>query len=152
LSGHGEVVELLIKRGANVNALTIGGLAAGSTPLHCAASKGHVTVANILIDHGALLDEKNLQGQTPLHCATAQKRPDMATLLVNRGSNVNVVNGGNLLPLHYAASEGLLDIVKLLVAKGSDLDKKGAPSPAALAGIYKHEDVVNFLKAHKNNK
>src|SRR5437868_15050908 len=44
----------------------------GSTPLHCAAWKGHAEVARVLLEHGADLSLENSNthwGGTPLHAA-----------------------------------------------------------------------------------
>jgi len=47
--GHGEIVEYLIARGADVNAKND----AGSTPLYLAKGKGHKEIAALLTQHGA---------------------------------------------------------------------------------------------------
>jgi ankyrin repeat protein len=61
--GHKEIVELLISKGADVNAKTDKG---GSTPLHTADNK---EIAELLIAEGADVNAKNDGGKTPLDYA-----------------------------------------------------------------------------------
>ena len=63
--GHKEVAELLIERGADVNAWD----KRGKTPLHNAAWKGHVEIAKLLITKGADVNAKADKGRTPLDWA-----------------------------------------------------------------------------------
>ena len=53
--GHKEVVELLIAKGADVNAKNDGGY----TPLHQAAINGHKEIAELLIEKGANVNAKD---------------------------------------------------------------------------------------------
>ncbi|MBT6450968.1 MAG: ankyrin repeat domain-containing protein, partial [Verrucomicrobiales bacterium] len=64
--GHKVVAELLIDKGADVNAA--GGLF-GSTPLHKAAEEGRKEVVELLISKGADLEANRYFGKTPLHWA-----------------------------------------------------------------------------------
>jgi Ankyrin repeats (3 copies) len=52
--GHDEVVALLIRRGANLNAAD----GSGYTPLHLAAEGGHLDVVKRLVKAGAKVDAK----------------------------------------------------------------------------------------------
>jgi ankyrin repeat protein len=63
--GKTEVVRLLIRSGANINA-TNRDL---KTPLHMAASNGYASTARCLVEGGANLMAKNVDGLTPLDCA-----------------------------------------------------------------------------------
>lgn len=72
-----EDVDLLIRSGAKVNAQ--GDL--GGTPLHNAASRGLLDIANKLIASGASRHLKNEFGQTPADLATLMKHKELAERL-----------------------------------------------------------------------
>ena len=57
-----EAVNLCLARGANVNAANSLGL----TAMHGAANRGWVSIIQILADHGARLDVKDIGGRTPM--------------------------------------------------------------------------------------
>jgi len=58
-------VRLLLRRGANVNAMD----KYGNTPLHSAAVLGHAEIARLLLEHGADPSIRNDLGRTPLDLA-----------------------------------------------------------------------------------
>ena len=57
-----EAVKLCLERGADVNAANSLGL----TAIHGAANRGWVSMIQILADHGARLDVKDIGGRTPM--------------------------------------------------------------------------------------
>ena len=59
--GHPEIVELLLSRGAHINAKD----GDGNTPLHLSAVHGRKEVIDILLAKGADTHAKNKAGQTP---------------------------------------------------------------------------------------
>ncbi len=69
-SGHKEIVELLIAKGADVNATPLH-KELNSTPLDYAASSGHKEIAELLIAAGADVNANNLNGWTPLDYAAS---------------------------------------------------------------------------------
>lgn len=61
-----EVAKFLIKHGAIVDAADLD----GATPLYFATNFGHLNVTDILIEHGANVNHKEiLADTTPLHVA-----------------------------------------------------------------------------------
>lgn len=87
-------VRELVEQGANVCA----GDKDGVTPLHHAAIKGHIEVANILIRNGADVDSRTKMGNTPLHCAARFGQYGMAELLLSYGADKNAVANAGCKP------------------------------------------------------
>lgn len=65
VSGQAEAIELLIRRGANVNAVG----SDGGSALHGAAFLGHVKAVEVLIRNGGNVNAVNRSGSTPLDVA-----------------------------------------------------------------------------------
>lgn len=61
-AGHVEIIELLIRHGADVNAQS----STGNTPLMYACAGGHVEAVKVLLAHGANVEDHNENGHTPL--------------------------------------------------------------------------------------
>ena len=66
VTGRAEAIELLIGRGADVNAVGRD----GGTALHAAAFLGHEKVVDVLVRNGANVNATNKRGDTPLDAAT----------------------------------------------------------------------------------
>ncbi len=66
VTGQAETIELLIRRGANVNTVSRD----GGTALHASAFLGHVKAVEVLLKHGANVNAVNGSGSTPLDVAT----------------------------------------------------------------------------------
>ena len=67
----------------------------GSTPLHCAAWKGHTAIVEFLLDEGAELHAHNENGHwgtTPLHAAAHGNQRHVARLLLERGADKTLTN------------------------------------------------------------
>lgn len=56
--------------------------------LHLAARNNQVEIVCILLDHGANIERKTLEGETPLFVATKYKALATAEVLIQRGANV----------------------------------------------------------------
>lgn len=88
-SGWGDIVELMINRGADVNAKSY-----GETPLLKVAGKkvNDVTLAKILLGNGAKVNVQDSQGNTPLYHAIMNKNGKMITLLLDNGADMYIKN------------------------------------------------------------
>lgn len=85
--GHVKVAELLLNRGAEVDAVSANAFA--MQPLHAAASQGHRVVVHLLLDHGADIDAPMAGGYRPLHSAADGGHPEVVQLLLDRGADPN---------------------------------------------------------------
>src|SRR5262249_35888183 len=82
---HDRVLEVLLAQGANPNSVTKPGAESGGfmrdcrtraeTPLHRAAAFGSERTIQLLLDAGAKVDAKDMQGATPLSWASWYVRP-----------------------------------------------------------------------------
>lgn len=79
------VVELLLKRGAEVNA-TNQNDHWGDTPLHAAAHGNQKAVAELLIANGADVNRVSAYGRTPLQETEFHKATSVAKLLKEHGA------------------------------------------------------------------
>jgi hypothetical protein len=82
LTGDRATVQLLIERGANLEASYEG----GTRPLHLAAALGRVDLLTLLLAHGAAIDARMDDGATALSLAAHGKRTEAAELLRRRGA------------------------------------------------------------------
>jgi truncated hemoglobin YjbI len=95
----GEVARALLAAGATADVAS--GPTRG-TPLHQAARRGHVSVAEALLDHGATIDSRDAKGQTPLRRAVNCRQLPMVRLLVQRGADPHAADRRGVTPLDVA--------------------------------------------------
>ena len=111
--GHGQVADLLVRGGANLEAKDDN----GRTPLHLAAENGQLNVAALLVNAGANQEAEEHSGWTPLYWAATRGNLAIADLLVKSARANTTAKRSKMgeTPLHWAAKEGHISIVKLLV-------------------------------------
>jgi len=89
----------------------------GSTPLHCAAWKGHLETVAFLLSAGADVDAHNSNehwGTTPLHAAAHANQAGIAKLLIEHGADVNAKDMSGKTPLHHTTFHKAKAVAKLL--------------------------------------
>lgn len=83
--GHADVVGLLCKQGAAVNAVT----RYNRNGLHLAALRGHYEVAQTLANCGIMLDAFDSDGNTALHFAAENGHREIIMFLLEKGCKVS---------------------------------------------------------------
>ena len=78
-----EIVRALVYAGADVNE---NGGVTRTTPLHMAARRGFMGIAQALLDCGAAVGAKDIKGDTPLQRALNCRRKEVARLLGERNA------------------------------------------------------------------
>jgi ankyrin repeat protein len=116
--GHKEIAELLIEKGADLNAKSEGLYMHGWTPLHCAALSGHKEIVELLIAKGADINAKNRGEYTSFHFAAEGGHGEIVELLLAKGANVNAKNDGGETPLDRAIIDKQTETAALLRKHG----------------------------------
>ena len=117
--GHEDVAELLLARGAEIDARSQSRrFANANTPLHAAVAGGRLKVAEALVKHGADVNLRDGSGWTPLLMASNDGNAELVTLLLTAGADVNADNDGKT-ALALADTGGHRETAALLRAKGT---------------------------------
>ena len=82
--------------------------------------RARLTVAMLLIDRGADVNARAVDGSTPLFYAAEADRAAMMRLLIDRGADPNIPGRKGLRPLAAAAYTGSAGSVELLLKHGAD--------------------------------
>lgn len=116
--GADNIVELLIAKGADVNAVDDN---SNGTALMAASFKGQYRVAKYLIAKGANVNAKSKEGYTALHSAASGAGKELSELLIVSGANVNSRTNNGITPLRLnAESHYYADVAAVLLSKGAD--------------------------------
>jgi len=99
-----ELVELLISRGADVNAKDSN----GETPLHCAAGAARIAMFRLFLQKGADMDIEDFSQRTALHHAAASASAKMVRFLIDKSADPNARDKHGMTPLHTAASKSFI--------------------------------------------
>ncbi len=113
--GHREVVELLLARGADVNAVSRN--ATGYTALTGAVAKGNVAIVAALLAAGANTNHRYGPGYSPLHEAAAKGDSPLVKLLLDHGADPNARMEDGKTPADLAAAQGHAGLAAQLRAR-----------------------------------
>ena len=94
----------------------------GFTPLLCAAAKGHLGVATLLVEKGADKEATAKYAFKPLSMAIDNGHLSVAAMLIKRGADVNGADEIGSTALHIACKRGNYEAVGTLVERGAAID------------------------------
>ncbi|EFO87528.1 hypothetical protein CRE_19589 [Caenorhabditis remanei] len=145
-NGHRDIVELLLKEGANIEHRD----KKGFSPLIIAATAGHASVVEVLLkNHAAIEAQSDRTKDTALSLACSGGRKDVVELLLSHGANKEHRNVSDYTPLSLASSGGYIDIVNMLLSSGSEINSRTGSklgiSPLMLASMNGHKEATKVL-------
>ncbi|KAJ8970092.1 hypothetical protein NQ314_001403, partial [Rhamnusium bicolor] len=126
VSGKLPVVEILLKHGADINAVSD----TGSTPVRSACFMTHFEIVKYLVEHGADINRPNYNGGTCL--INSVQSAQLCDFLLKNGADVNARDIQNKTALHYAIQEHRLETTKLLLKSGANYNAKSRYGDDAL--------------------
>ena len=120
----------------------------GVTPLHLAASNGHLEVCKLIMER---LDDKNpgtAFQQTPFHWAARDGQFEVCKHMIENFPDKNpAAEASGWTPLHWAAKYGHLDVCKLIIdylVDKNPKDKHGT-TPLHFAAQKSHLEVCRLF-------
>jgi cytochrome c len=132
--GHFAAAELLIERGADVNAVPTPLLGPALMP---AVAKRRIDLINLLLDGGANPNSQR-GGETALHIAARSGCLDCVKALVEAGADVNAKTKHGQTPIHLAKFKRQREVADYLMSHGVVL-----PTPAPISMKLASADVEN---------
>lgn len=109
LKDHQALAEKLIKKGADVNKT-------GWTPLHYAATNGHLALISLLLENNAYIDAESPNKTTPLMMAAMYGTAAAVKLLLEEGADPQLKNQQGLTAVQFAERGNRPDSVEAIAA------------------------------------
>ena len=118
------------------------------TPLHAAASGGHLMIVHILIQAGANINALNQNLYTPMMIAIEEKHHSVMQYLLKAGADHETRSEDGMTALHIAAKCGNLEAVTTLINNRKinlNLQDDGGWTALVWATEHRHVLVVKYL-------
>jgi ankyrin repeat protein len=119
LKGLSDLCRQLIALGADVNK-------PGWTPLHYAATNGHLTTMELLLDEHAYIDAASPNGTTPLMMAARYGTAEAVKLLLGAGADPGLKNDQGLSAIDFAHRASRTEAAELIAAAIRGRQPKGS--------------------------
>ncbi|GFR97761.1 ankyrin [Elysia marginata] len=145
-TGDAGIVLELLAAGANPNEKSVS--LCKRRPIHICAEQGFLDCLEVLVSHGAHVNQQDSHKRTALHFAAQQGHEGSIKWLINHGALVDETDTDRYTPLNVAACLGYGRACEFLLALGgadvSNLSNDGW-SPLHMATNYGHVEVVRIL-------
>jgi ankyrin repeat protein len=115
--GSFEIIQTLLRYGADVNARTI----TGDTALHNSVRWNFLRTCKLLLEHGADVNARDGMGTTPLHQAARFARPSVACSLLQFNADIDACDDKDNTPLRFAIQRRSSGLVSVLLLHGAEV-------------------------------
>lgn len=122
VSGRKKLLQKCLDAGMDVMHRT----KQGHTALHYAAENptDTIEIIDLLIDHGADVNDNNGSWGTPLHFAASKGTKEAIEHLINKGADIEAKDSNGNRPIHLSAQYGSKDTMKALIDAGANTHSK----------------------------
>ena len=147
--GHIESLRILLDAGVDVNACEKTGVTA---LMSAVIMFGRSNVAKLLLERGAHVTGKFVQGVTPLMRAAEAGSSDIVALLIKAGSDVKARSASGETVLQWAVLSGDLKTVRMildvLTRENASINERNEDKKTALSLALDnhHDEIVELLK------
>ncbi len=110
-------------------------------------------IIRYLIEKGASLEIRNINGKAPLHLAVLNKKKRILRELLKGVKDVNIQDKYGQTPLHYAVMKNSLPLIQMLTEQGASVtieDKSGESPFAMYERLWGTLDISPDLRPKKN--
>ena len=141
-NGLGAMARCLIECNASVEVASKGG-----SPLLFACGMGHLNIARMLHEHGAVLTTKNAKGTNCLQVAAHEGREEVVRWLLTKKVPVDEPDNAGCTSLMHACRKGHLKVAQMLHERGASLTSKSLDGWNCLqsAAYQGREELVSWL-------
>jgi ankyrin repeat protein len=146
--GHLNIVNYLIRKGANIDHQDNYGRSILSTCIYSQNRQDYLECMKLLIDNGANLNLYDSNNQTSLILAIKEQLQDAVILLLSMGCDIDFIDNDSYTAITYAIKnkdKKLVDILLKYKAATHILDKDGRSLLSIACSIKDSQDIVNLL-------
>ena len=149
-SDHLRCVETLLGHSGNSNYKDTNGV----TLLMIAAKLGQIQLAELLINFGSSVEDKDKDNRTPLMYAVEScygDNVDVVKFLLEKKAKVNMQDNNGNSALHRSAERGYINSMTILLEYGAfcNVENKEKETPLHLACKYAYENCIELLLQKK---
>lgn len=118
----------------------------GHTPLHLAVQKQNRDIARLLVDNGADITARDLQGKTALHIAFSKYFMVDSIWSAYSTVNENLVDGTGLSHFHIACTRDNVSIIENFLQNGVDVNSRVGSKSVRWAGYTALHFACSYLQ------
>lgn len=119
-----------------------------AAPIHDAARRGDLAGIRQLVETGAEVNARRLDGVTPLHWAAQEGHQDVVRYLLSQGGDPKLKNNAGWTPTHYAAATGHREIVAML-SRGKQPSRKPRSAKKPVATLEYRAQLAAFRSGRR---
>jgi ankyrin repeat protein len=144
-NGDSVSVQILLRRGANINATY-----EGVNALMFASQNGYTDIVRILLKNGAKPNVRAVDGNTALMMSVLNGYIETAEYLIRNGADINLADNNRVTPLMHAIAVDSFYLPDMLLYYGADIvlkDNEGKNALMLACRLGHYEMAIKLLEA-----